>query len=210
MLKIDFHVHTYYSKCAVSSPKEVIKFAIKRGLGGIAITDHNTGKGFEKTRSIKTKLLVIPGVEVKSTHGDIIALGVAERFPAVKSPEETIEYIRDLGGVSLIPHPFDYLRSGIGYILDKLKPDLIEVYNSNMLTPLGNFLASKYAAKMSCGATAGSDAHIMGEVGYAYSFVDDGNIADIISSICKNRKPYYGRPTPLHWSFLRKIRARLR
>jgi len=50
-MRIDCHCHTIYSKHwfwgydSINTPKEMIKAAIKKGLDGIAITDHNTVKG---------------------------------------------------------------------------------------------------------------------------------------------------------------------
>ena len=50
-MRIDTHVHTIYSKHwfwgfdSLNTPLEMIKFAIKKGLDGLAITDHNTVKG---------------------------------------------------------------------------------------------------------------------------------------------------------------------
>ncbi len=210
MLKIDFHVHTHYSKCALSSPKDILKTAIKKKLNGLAITDHNTCKGYYKIRKIKTKLIIIPGVEIKTASGEIIGLGVTGEFNEVKTPEETIEIIHDLGGLALIPHPFDYLRSGIGLRIKYLKPDLIEVYNSGMMTPFGNRLAKEYVKNTRYGITAGSDAHIIGELGYAYTFVEDGGVDEILSSLVKTRKKYFGRLSPIHWLFLRKIRSKIR
>ncbi|WEU40954.1 MAG: PHP domain-containing protein [Candidatus Odinarchaeum yellowstonii] len=210
MLKIDFHVHTYYSKCALSGPKDILKTAVAKKLNGLAITDHNTCKGYYKIRKIKTKLIIIPGVEIKTTGGDIIGLGVTGEFNGVKTPEDTIDVIHDLGGLALIPHPFDYLRSGVGLKIRELKPDLIEVYNSGMLTPFGNRLAQYYVKNTSYGITAGSDAHIVGELGSAYTLVEEGSVDDILSSLVKTRKKYVGRLSPPHWLLLRKIRSKLR
>ena len=210
MLKIDFHVHTYYSKCAISSPKEILKTAVNKKLDGLAITDHDTCRGYYKIKKNKTNLILIPGVEIKTTGGHIIALGVSGEFNPIKTPEETIDMIRDLGGLALIPHPFDYLRGGLGLKIKMLHSDLIEVYNSGMMTPFGNLIASRYALKTGCGTTAGSDAHIAAELGSAYTLVEQGSLDDILSSIVKNRNPYFGKPSPIHWRFLRKIRSKFR
>ena len=59
-LKIDFHVHTCYSCDSSITLKEVVVFAKKRGLDGVAVTDHNTVKGALK---LKTRdLLIVPGI----------------------------------------------------------------------------------------------------------------------------------------------------
>ena len=57
-LKFDLHIHTTCSKHpfwgvdAMNCPKEAIKRAIKLGLDGIAITDHNTTRGGLKISKI--------------------------------------------------------------------------------------------------------------------------------------------------------------
>jgi predicted metal-dependent phosphoesterase TrpH len=210
MLKIDFQVHTHYSKCALSSPKEIVKTAIKRNLDGIAITDHNSIKGYLQAKKIKSKLLIIPGIEISSKDGHIIGLGITKPLQKKKSAEETISMIKDQGGVALIPHPFDYVRNCIGCRIKYLKPDLIEIYNSNMVIPFGNYLAERFAKSNNYGTTAGTDAHSKLELGYAYTIVEDGSIEDILSHLIKRRSKTYGRLIPLHLSLQRKLRAKFR
>ena len=41
----DLHIHSKYSYDGILEPKDIVKIAIKKGLDGIAITDHNTVKG---------------------------------------------------------------------------------------------------------------------------------------------------------------------
>jgi len=63
-LKIDFHVHTCYSGDSSITLKEVVSFAKKRGLNGVAITDHNTLKGAQKLKT--NEIIVVPGIEVST------------------------------------------------------------------------------------------------------------------------------------------------
>jgi predicted metal-dependent phosphoesterase TrpH len=41
-LRIDFHVHSFFSMDGVSSPEDLIAAARAAGLNGFAVTDHNT------------------------------------------------------------------------------------------------------------------------------------------------------------------------
>lgn len=43
-MKYDLHIHSKYSSDGVLEPERIIKIATKRGLNGIAITDHDTIK----------------------------------------------------------------------------------------------------------------------------------------------------------------------
>ena len=63
-----------------------MKIAKKRGLNGIAITDHDTIKG--SVEAIKNKpegLDVICGAEIKTDRGDVIGLFLTEEITASRS-----------------------------------------------------------------------------------------------------------------------------
>ena len=210
MLKIDFHVHTHYSECAIDSPKTIIKMAIKKKLDGLAIIDHNNFRGYLEAKKIKSNLILIPGIEISTKDGHLIALGITKKFPKKKSAQETISMIKDEGGLALIPHPFDYLRNCIGYNIKYLKPDLIEVYNGNNRTPLGNFLAKQFVQNRNIGITAGSDSHSARELGSTYTIVENGSVDDILSNIVNKKSQIYGKQVSLAVSMLRKIRSKLR
>ena len=45
MIKLDLHVHSQYSEDGAGSPKDIIKSLKKKGLNGVAITDHNNIEG---------------------------------------------------------------------------------------------------------------------------------------------------------------------
>lgn len=61
----DLHVHTTYSD-GLLSPKEVVDLAIKKGIDGIAITDHDTILGIEPAIQYSKQIngvIIIPGIE---------------------------------------------------------------------------------------------------------------------------------------------------
>ena len=115
-MKLDMHCHSWYSyhpfwgHDCYSRPRDIVKSAIKAGLDGISVTDHNTLKGGAAIKGMAKRIrgdfIVIPGMEVKSRNGDILAYGIQEEIPLGLSPEETIERILDQGGVPVIAHPF--------------------------------------------------------------------------------------------------------
>ena len=74
-LKIDLHVHTVYSYDSLITPKELVQYAKKRGLDGVAITDHDRLDSALKIAR-ETDLLIVPGMEIESLNGHIVALGV--------------------------------------------------------------------------------------------------------------------------------------
>lgn len=160
-MRCDFHCHTFYSHDSVVSPKEMVEGAIKRGINCLAITDHDEIKGaLEALDYARGKpILIIPGIEIKSKAGDILALNVKEKIPSRLSARETIWRIKKLGGFVVIPHPFGFLCS-FKENLEKLKEeiDAIEVVNG-LIFGTGNKKALSFVQKHSFPFTVGGDAH---------------------------------------------------
>ena len=134
-MKCDLHVHSYASYDSISSPKNIIKEAIKKGVDCVAITDHGEVKAFDEIKKYASGkgILVIKGIEVKSDCGDIIGLNVKERIQEGLSVEETIKRIKDQGGFVVIPHPFfKYYRfkKDLNNLLESI--DAIEVLNASI------------------------------------------------------------------------------
>ncbi|RLJ01436.1 MAG: metal-dependent phosphoesterase, partial [Candidatus Aenigmatarchaeota archaeon] len=185
-MKYDLHTHTYYSRHwfwkndGISSPKNVVKAAILKGLDGVAITDHNTVKGSLKAlKYARGKIDIVTGLEVRSRRGDILALGVKEDIPPMMDVEETVERIHELGGVAVAAHPFaPFPRICLRGEVLKHPFDAIEAFNSgNLGEP--NKKAIEFAKTHNLTMTAGSDAHYWKDVGLAYTVVDDDPIEAI-------------------------------
>ncbi|MFM8684458.1 MAG: ROK family protein [Chthoniobacterales bacterium] len=122
-LRIDFHVHSFFSMDGVSSPEDLIAAARAAGLNGFAITDHNTcdavdymlGHGLmRKDGKPVDGFLVIPGVEVTTADGHLLCLGcnLASSLKG-KPPGEVCELAHKAGGICVAPHPYDLFRAGI-------------------------------------------------------------------------------------------------
>ena len=98
MLKLDLHIHSQYSEDGAGSPKEIIKILQKKGLHGMAITDHNTVRGGLESLKVAPKdFIVIPGIEVSTKDGHIIGLNVKEDIPRRLTSGETIDKIIEQG-----------------------------------------------------------------------------------------------------------------
>jgi hypothetical protein len=209
-LRIDFHLHTWYSRDGIDPPNLVLKAAAAKGLYAIAITDHNTTRGFTKAKEHNSSLVIIPGIEVDTKEGHIIGLGISIEVKPWLTAAETIELIKDAGGVAVIPHPFDYIRRGVGGIARWLRADAIEVFNSKINTPFSNAFAKRLAERKNSPITAGSDAHLAEDVGNAYVVIAESGepSADSILAILTSPKTHKisiaGRVTSLG-SRIRKI-----
>ena len=174
-VRLDLHLHTHHSRDCTIPTAEVIRLCRKRGLDGIAVTDHNTLAGaLEALTLAPPGFTVIPGEEVKSREGEIIGLFLGEEIPAGLSPEETAGRIREQGGVVVVPHPFDPLRTSPlkTLALERLVAaglvDAIEVLNARMALRSHNAHGALYATQVGLPGTAGSDGHSRPEYGQAY------------------------------------------
>ncbi len=178
-LTLDLHVHTNYSHDGHDSVEKIIKTAIAKKLDGIAICDHDTMEGYYAARKYvadkELNLIIIPGIEVKTSKGHLLVLGLEQGIERGLSPEETIRIAREKdkeknGTVVIIaPHPFHPFRHSIGDLCvhSELDIDAIEIYNSRYFFGVANEIASRKVARRSITAVAGSDAHSTECVGLA-------------------------------------------
>ncbi|MDI6867746.1 PHP domain-containing protein [Methanoculleus sp.] len=159
---IDLHIHSKYSFDSLLSPKTILKVAKKKGLTGIAVTDHNTIRGGLEVRNINkdSDFTVIVGSEVQTEIGDIIGLCLNEEIKS-RISIEVLEEIKDQEGFVVLPHPFRGHKLN-QYIIEH--SDAIEVFNGRS-TPEENNNALELAKKYNKPFTAGSDAHFASEIG---------------------------------------------
>jgi len=196
LLKIDLHVHTYYSEDATTTLKEVVYYAKKQGLDGVAITDHDTLRGTHKLVK-KNQLLIIPGLEVETQRGHILALNTKALIPPKLSAIDAVQKIHDAGGIAVVAHPAVVLKTGLGMITaPNLNIDAVEVINSAAFPFfLSTYLSCRLAKKLNLPQTAGSDAHHAQEIGTAYTIVDaDSNPDDVAEAIKKGAITPCGKP----------------
>ena len=171
MPKVDLHVHTAYSDDCLTTCSDVLRWARRRGLDAVAITDHNTIAGAVALAKL-SPLPIIVGEEIRTSCGEIIGLFLKEEVPANLSPRETVHRIHQQGGLVYVPHPFDRMRRSvldIGALMEIIVDvDLIEVFNARVTFPLDNRNAEDLARRYGLLGGAGSDAHQGFEIGRAY------------------------------------------
>jgi predicted metal-dependent phosphoesterase TrpH len=211
MLKLDLHVHSQYSEDGAGHPKDIMKQLQIKGLQGMAVTDHNNIQGSLEALKLKPKdFIIIPGMEISTADGHLIALGVKENIPRDLSVEETVDKIIDAGGIAVVPHLF---RKMSGIKKEKLqiiyeKIPAIEVFNGCSL-PETNIKTAKVAKEFKLGGTGGSDAHDPSYAGYGYTITEstDMNIDSILSEIIKKKTWGTGTTIPLQVRRDRMLKA---
>jgi predicted metal-dependent phosphoesterase TrpH len=203
-IQFDLHIHSHYSNDCKSNPKDIIKTAELKGLRGIAITDHDNVK-FHELNIKSDKLLIIPGIEVSTIRGHIIGLGIKNIIRKKLSVEETVEKIIELGGLPVIPHPFDFTRKGIGKIIYNLTDIVIETQNASCPFQIFNEKAKRWVKQNNLPQTGGSDSHRIKDIGMAYTIFKEevSSIDEVLESIRKKNTTSAGTHLSLAEKFIR-------
>jgi hypothetical protein len=164
LIDVDLHMHTDHSYDCATPVEVLLAEARSRGLGAIAVTDHNEISGALEAHAKTDGVKVIVGEEVKTAEqGEVIGLFIERKIPRGLTLQETIAEIKRQGGIVYVPHPFDRMHSVPDYehLLDVLdQVDALEVFNPRVAISEFNDEAVRFAAKYRIPAGAGSDAHV--------------------------------------------------
>jgi len=171
LIKADLHIHTCYSIDCLTPLEQIVERCLKLGINCIAVADHNTIAGALKLRKI-APFKVIVAEEVLTPKGEMMGLFLSEKVSQGLSPQETISRIRSQGGLVAIPHPFGRSLPWNTNMLTSTEilsqVDIIETFNSRTPFSKSNARALKLAKEQGKAASAGSDAHTLGEIGRTY------------------------------------------
>ncbi len=167
LIEVDLHMHTDHSPDCATPVEVLLETARDRGLGAIAITDHNEVSGALEARRIAAEMgdiKVIVAEEVKTAEqGEVIGLFLEQKIPRGLTMAETIAAIRAQGGLVYVPHPFDRFHSVPDYehLLDIVEEiDVLEVFNPRVALTAFNEEAERFARKYRIVPGAGSDSHV--------------------------------------------------
>jgi predicted metal-dependent phosphoesterase TrpH len=170
-----------------------------RGLNVIAITDHNTMKGYIElkknprlvVRAEKANLCLIPGMEISSISCDLLCLFI-ENEPVLKpnlDADEVIDKLRsDNDALIILAHP------GRGDVCRSLveKVDLVEVFNARSRVS-SNLKAKTLGAKYHKQPICNSDAHFPWEIGVGRTIILNGDLSDAYDWQNLKKLIFYGR-----------------
>ncbi|WP_435179951.1 CehA/McbA family metallohydrolase [Halorussus sp. AFM4] len=205
-IAIDPHVHSEGSYDGHEPVELLLAQAADIGLDGIVVTDHDAiGESLRAAELAPEYGLVgIPGVEVSTAAGHLLAIGVEERPEPHRPLDETVAEIRDAGGAAVVPHPFQRTRHGVrkGRITDC---DAIEVYNAWIFTGYRNRRARQFAARNDYPGVAASDAHSAKYLGRAYTELTVEGVSSkaevdrdrIVEALAEGNAEIHGRRQPL-------------
>ncbi len=172
----DLHMHTLASDGLISARDLVEHVEAHTDLDIIAVTDHDETSGALEAREWAARrgyrVRVVPGVEVSTRDGHLLALFVEERPAALMTLSHTAEWVVARGGVCVAPHPLTHwthslnaraLREaiGAGLLLG------VEVLNSSLAGRGSRPHALELARRHGLAQTGASDAHMVAMIGLA-------------------------------------------
>jgi predicted metal-dependent phosphoesterase TrpH len=170
-VRLDLHVHSDRSPDSELSLAEIVAAVRGAGLQGFALTDHNSVAGHAALRELAATcpdLTLVPGVEVSTADGHLLAFGVTAPPPPRRPCAETIDWVRAHGGEAVPAHPFRFTH-GVGRrILGELNVRVVEGCNGQS-SRRANRRAGEWAAARRLVTTGGSDAHTLGSIGRAWT-----------------------------------------
>lgn len=205
-MRFDLHIHSCHSHDCNLHVDDILKKARDIGLDGIAITDHNTVEGSlqarERTKELNMPLIVLPGMEISTTKGHLLVLGINENIPHDLSPEKTIEIVKEKGGVAIPSHPFK--MQGMGRV-DGLDVDGIETFNSSCIFG-ENAKAKKMALSLGKCEVGGSDSHLLDTIGFGVTEIDsEPDEFSVIEAIRQGKTRSSGKIMPVSIIFVRFV-----
>ena len=196
----DLHIHTIYSYDGTASVPAVLTQARKLGLDVIAITDHDEIAGSLKALSLAPNygVDVIPGIEITTSEGDLLALNITEKVERNLPLVETVLRVGELGGFCIAPHP---MANGLGMkslsaysilraLRNKNVADVligIETYNATTIDKMSNHYAHILSEHLELARIGNSDAHVVEAIGLGVTEFSGNTIPALIKAIRKQK-----------------------
>ncbi|MEW5830013.1 MAG: PHP domain-containing protein [Chloroflexota bacterium] len=218
MGKADLHIHTIYSWDGTMTPAGALKAAANAGLDVIAVTDHDDLRATFEARDLAGRygLEVIPGIEISTRDGHLLALFIEKMVPAGLPLIETLLRIGGEDGLAVVPHPEAPLTSSVSR--SKIQaalahPDAhlvlagVEVCNAGMPYRFSNARAKTIAQGLPLARVGNSDAHVPWGVGMGFSEFPGRSAADLRAALIHHTTLPHGNSglvtfSPiLHWSW---------
>ncbi|MDR3075379.1 MAG: PHP domain-containing protein [Candidatus Methanoplasma sp.] len=210
--KADTHIHTEYSGFAklgalrfpesVTKPENRVECARRDGFDVICITDHDETAGAFIAREYAKQyddIDVVVGEEVMTSDGEIIGLFLTEKIQPNLTVEETVDIIREQGGLTIAPHPFSFHVCGLNEKIFDIDLDGFEVLNGGHPDKYSNSFAQlvmdKYPGRWA--PISASDAHSKFTFGYSWTEFDGRTADDLRKAILQKKTVPCGRTAPI-------------
>jgi len=212
MGKGDLHIHTSFSD-GMASAREMLDWVEAwTDMDVIAITDHDSIAGAMAAREVwargNYRFDFVPGVEVTTIEGHMLALFVEEPLPNLCRVKAAIEATHRQGGICVAAHPMNPLTRSLGAkelrrlskARDGAHLDAIETANCSP----GSRWRRKQAvalndSELGLARVGGSDAHFPEFAGGAYTVFDGTTTAELKSAILARTTSAKDGVRPSYW-----------
>ena len=173
----DLHIHSIYSFDGTGTISAILKHVKEHtDLNVIAITDHDNMNGVQKALELSPHygIEVIPGCEVSTADGHVIALYINRPVQAGLPLTETALEIGEQGGICFAAHP---MARGVHSLeFETIKkalenPDVakvlvgVEAFNGGLIYTRRNPMVEILAQKLPLAQLGNSDSHILETIG---------------------------------------------
>lgn len=207
-MEFDLHVHSRYSFDCNMKPRRIVEVAKKRGLFGVAIVDHESAEGGrEGLQYASDDFIVIPGIEIGTTEGDIIGYFVTEDIKT-DDPLEAIAAIKEHGGLAVLAHPFSrklIIKEEVVRQLDAIEGFNARHARASLKYSYGEPHIVKFAREYNLPLTAGSDAHLYREIGRGRCIIPASTSDEVRDVILQGNTLAFGEKTSIFWFALSKF-----
>jgi predicted metal-dependent phosphoesterase TrpH len=197
MGKADLHIHSRHGD-GMATVAEVLRHTHERtDLDVIAVTEHDTMRASDEARDLVARSAyrfeVVPGMEVTTLDGHLLALFIDEPVPSFKRIEETLVKIHRQGGLGVVPHPLSWLTRSVSERTfariaavrnDGVYLDAIEEHNQSPAGRVSSARARRLNRERYGLASIGSsDAHFLAAIGCAYTTFEGAGAMDLRQSM---------------------------
>lgn len=197
----DLHLHSVYSRDGTADIETILRQANKRGLDIIAITDHNSMNGVPEALTLMKKydLQVIPGIEISTAEGHLLAYEITHPIPPRMPLKDTVLRIHELGGFCTIPHPMSLGADAIrGKVLKqslshpKVAQTILAIESINGGVFRRNQHAKGLVDEFELASVGNSDSHNILSIGRAVTQFEGNRVQDL-------KKALLNRTTTARW-----------
>ncbi len=228
--RADMHIHTNVSDGIAPVHQVLDHIARHTHLNVIAITDHDRldASLWAYEHRARYPFEIVPGLEVTTREGHVLALWVTQPIPRALSLKETVAAIHAQGGIAIIAHPIEptidfaaarrHLFDPAGLINSEI--DAIEVFNAGAFTPGCNWLAQRVYQDRGITLVGNSDAHMPSSIGSGITRFRGSTAADLRDSLANGWTAVEGKRwhittylkllrTGIQWTLSASSRAKL-
>jgi predicted metal-dependent phosphoesterase TrpH len=192
--KADLHIHTSLGD-GIASVQQIFDFVENyTDLDIIAITDHDDVRGAMQALELAEKghyrFKVIPGNEITTRQGHLLALFVTREFPMLRSLESTMAAVHEAGGILIAPHPLSWLTTSIrekqlmAAHEGKYRFHGIETFNPSYAGRVAHKRVKELnRTVLFLPEFGGSDAHALSMIGKGYTYFPGQSIDDLMQAM---------------------------